>query len=124
MSEKPIRGRELLLYINRKKARGVLSLSIERNTERHPLKEYLCEQPYDTPVIRETYRITLTSLLPLKVREKDMFAITVFDREEEVRYEDCTIAQKKEEITPDEYTKFTYLIESTRRRKGGGSCGV
>lgn len=122
MSEKPTRGRELLLYINRKKARGILSLSIKKNTERCQLKEYLCDQPYDMPVKRETYQITLISLLPIRVTEP--FVMTAYNTEEEVRYEDCTITQRKEEITPDEYTKFTYLIESTQRGKGGCSCGV
>ena len=121
MNKKPMRGRELLVYINRKKARGILSLCIKKNTERAYLKEYLCERPYDTPVKRETYLITLTSLLPLPKADEEPFAVTVCDGEE-TRYEDCRLTEKKEEIAPDDYIRITYVIESARRRKGGCVC--
>lgn len=122
MSEIIKRGRELLLFINRKKARGVLSLSIKKNTERYRLKEYLCEAPYAAPVKSMTYRITLSSLLPIREITEEPFVLIKSDGEEEECFEGCTLTEKKEEITPDDYIRYTYMIESARRRKGG-SCG-
>ena len=124
MSENPKRGREFLLYINRKKARGVLSLHIKKNTERRQLKEYLCETPYLTPVKSVTYRITISALLPLYGIGDEPFVLMLSRGEDQERYENGMLTEKKEEITPDEYTKFTYVIESTKRRKGGRPCGV
>lgn len=123
MSGKPKRGRDLLVYIDRRRARGILSLKIKKNTERHQLKEYLCEAPYDTPVQRITYRITLSALLPLFGISDSPFVMTISDGEEEERFENCALIEKTVEITPDAYTKSIYVIESTIR-KGGRLCGA
>lgn len=123
MSEKMIRGRDILLYINRKKVRGVLSLSIRTNTQRRMLKEYLCEEPYAQPVTDETGYITIVSLDKLRGTERP-FVLTVFDKNGQKQYENCTLTEMKEEITPDEFIQYTYLIESTQRTEGECICGI
>ena len=123
MKQQPARGRDIRLYLDAKRAKGVLSLHIGKNIERRALKEYLCEQPYDNSASRVTYRITITADAAFTAPGREPFVLSVADADITEHYENCVLKEKQIVYAPDAAARITYIFESDHRRKGGCICG-
>lgn len=122
MSDVTLRGRDMILCIDKRRVTGVVSMSVKKNTSFHEYREYLSSSSIGRVKTGEKYLISLTVAPVFCSITREPFTVAVRENGEEQRYENCFVTEKKTEYSGDKLTKITYLIESDRK-EGGGRCG-